>query len=360
MHFDLPFLLIIGFFASFALVLVAVPIVRRFAIAIDFVDEPGGRKTHKEAIPPIGGIVIFPVFILVGFAVGVDLSAIWPFFLGISILLMIGALDDRCHISAWKKFSAQIFVSFLVVLTGGAHLHHLGDLFGFGNFGLGYMSIPFSVAAVALLINAINLMDGLDGLAGGTSFVVLFWVVMAYFGAGHLEQLLPLLPLFGALLGFLFYNMRHPLRERASVFLGDAGSLCLGLSLAWFCIGSATNPDPVLAPISVAWILALPIVDTCAQFYRRVKEGRHPFSPDRGHFHHHFIHAGLSMGRSTIIILMLGMIFGAIGYVPVKFGVPEFVLTFAWMAFLFAHMGVSRDPKRYTNIVAKATRCKNQ
>ncbi len=348
--------LLIGLFASCVLVLILMPFARRFAISSGFVDEPGGRKTHKDPVPPIGGLIIFPSFMIVSLCIGVVLEKIWPFFLGLSILLIVGGLDDRYHISAWKKFSAQIFVSFLVVLTGGAHLHHLGDLFGFGTFYLGFASIIFSVAAVALLINAINLMDGLDGLAGGKSLVVLFWIIIAYAGAGHIERLLSLLPLFGALLGFLFYNMRHPLRERASVFLGDAGSLCLGLSLAWFCIGSATPPDPVLAPISVAWILALPIIDTCAQFYRRVKEGRHPFSPDRGHFHHHFVHAGLPMGRSTAIILLLGMVFGTIGYFAIKIGVPEFILTFVWITLLFSHMGISRDPRRYTNIVAKALR----
>src|SRR5690606_15367016 len=104
-------------------------------------------------------------------------------------------------------------------------------------------------------------------------------------------------PFMGALAGFLVYNLRTPLRKQAAVFMGDAGSMALGLVVAWFAMSLAQEPHVVFAPISVAWILALPIIDICAQFNRRVREGRHPFSPDRGHFHHHFRHAGISSGQ---------------------------------------------------------------
>jgi UDP-N-acetylmuramyl pentapeptide phosphotransferase/UDP-N-acetylglucosamine-1-phosphate transferase len=84
--------------------------------------------------------------------------------------------------------------------------------------------------------------------------------------------------------------------------------------LAWFCIVLTQHAEPILVPISVAWIVALPVIDACGQFYRRVREGRHPFSADRGHFHHHFIHAGVPVGRSTAMILLLGFVLGGIGY----------------------------------------------
>jgi UDP-GlcNAc:undecaprenyl-phosphate GlcNAc-1-phosphate transferase len=134
------------------------------------------------------------------------------------------------------QIRVQISAAALVVILGGARIYTLGDMFGFGEVGLGWMSIPFSIAAVALLVNSINLMDGLDGLAAGKSFVVLGWLVLACLMAHDAQAAMPMMPLLGALAAFLFYNMRHPMRDKASVFLGDAGSL----GLVWCWRGSAS------------------------------------------------------------------------------------------------------------------------
>jgi UDP-GlcNAc:undecaprenyl-phosphate GlcNAc-1-phosphate transferase len=163
-----------------------------------------------------------------------------------------------------------------------------------------------------------------------------------------------MMPLLGALAAFLFYNMRHPMRDRASVFLGDAGSMGLGLVIAWFCIAlTQQSVEPVIVPISIAWIVALPVIDACGQFYRRVKEGRHPFSADRGHFHHHFVHAGVPVGRSTAMILLLGFVLGGIGYFSIYAGVPQIVMTVAWTGLLFSHMAVSVRSEYYIRIFSK-------
>ena len=164
----------------------------------------------------------------------------------------------------------------------------------------------------------------------------------------------------GAVAGFLVYNMRHPYRARATVFLGDAGSMGLGLALSCLCIALAYQKHqmtpPILPLISVAWILALPIIDTCAQFYRRVREGKHPFTPDRGHFHHHFIHAGIPVGETTPAILGLAFILGAIGFLGVRLGLPQFVLTIGWIGLLFSHMALSRKPDIYIRLFSKMAR----
>lgn len=347
--------LFLGTFLAFATVLAVIPPLRKMAVRAGFVDTPGGRKTHDDLVPPVGGLILFPVFIIVSLFMKVDLAQYWALFAGLGLLIVTGALDDKFQINAWAKFGVQVFVSFLVVLFGDAHIHNLGDLFGFGDVGLGWMSIVFSVAAVALLINAINLMDGLDGLAGGKSMVVFIWLAIACVVSGRADILYVLGPVMGALLGFLFYNMRHPFRARACIFLGDAGSLGLGLMLAWFSISLAKGDHAALEPISVAWLLALPVFDACGQFYRRVREGRHPFSPDRGHFHHHFVHAGIPVGRSTALILALGFVLGGFGYLGALFGVPLFVLTFMWMALLLSHMALSQEPDNYVSFFARFT-----
>jgi UDP-GlcNAc:undecaprenyl-phosphate GlcNAc-1-phosphate transferase len=337
----------------FLVVLALIPLARVLALKIGLVDEPGGRKQHDDAVPPIGGLVILPVFMLAVIVLGGDLSTYGYLFIALVMILVTGAIDDFVPLHAWFKFAVQISAAALVVILGGARIYTLGDMFGFGEVGLGWMSIPFSIAAVALLVNSINLMDGLDGLAAGKSFVVLGWLVLACLMAHDAQAAMPMMPLLGALAAFLFYNMRHPMRDKASVFLGDAGSLGLGLVLAWFCIVLTQHSEPILVPISVAWIVALPVIDACGQFYRRVREGRHPFSADRGHFHHHFIHAGVPVGRSTAMILLLGFVLGGIGYFGILAGAPQIFMTGGWIILLVVHMAMSERAEYYIRLFSR-------
>ncbi|MCB1651767.1 MAG: undecaprenyl/decaprenyl-phosphate alpha-N-acetylglucosaminyl 1-phosphate transferase [Alphaproteobacteria bacterium] len=333
---------------SLLAVLVLVPLARLAAFKLDMVDLPGGRKRHDTPVPVIGGLVVFPVFILVSVLNGLSFSEYWPLYCAIMVLLVTGAVDDRVELHSWTKFGMQFLAAFLVVLPGGAELHHLGDLFGLGLFGLGLISLPFSVVAVVLLINAINLMDGLDGLAGGVGFIALGWMLYAALSGGDGVYAPSIMILIGALAGFLFYNARAPWRYRAVVFMGDAGSMSLGLMTAWYAIHLSPADANVIEPISVAWVLALPIWDECAQFYRRVKEGRHPFSPDRGHFHHHFIDAGIISGRAVPMIWIIVFVLGAFGVLGMQAGWPPALITGLWIAGILTHMALSRDIALYT------------
>ncbi len=337
-------------------VLAALPVARRAAIRFDFVDKPGGRKDHAEPVPPIGGLVVFPVFMVASLLAGADMDVYWPLFAALALILVTGAVDDYRHIQPWIKFMIQFVAAFLIVLPGGAQVFELGDMFGFGPIGLGLLSVPFSVFCVVLLINAVNLMDGLDGLAGGQGLVMFGWLKIACALGGAWQVFGILCALDAALLGFLYYNMRHPLREKASVFLGDAGSMALGLVLAWYVITLSQGVEPVLLPVSVAWIVALPVMDACGQFVRRMKEGRHPFDPDRGHFHHHFIAAGFSPGRATALILLVSVVFGAIGYGGILLGIPAPVLMIAWLGYWVVHMMISLKPQGFIVVLSRFTK----
>lgn len=342
------------FLLAFGLVLFLVPPACRLSVKAGFVDLPGGRKQHEGQVPPVGGLVVFPVVMVLGWFYGLHWSHYGAFYAALALLLFVGALDDRFNVKPRYKFGAQFLAALIIVGPGTAQLSHLGDIFGTGLFALGFMAVPFSVIAVVLLVNAVNLMDGLDGLAGGKGFIALFWLaVCAVTGGAAAGTTGAILILMGALAGFLFYNMRHPFRGRASVFLGDGGSLTLGLALAWFSIYLGKGSAPAVAPISVAWILALPIFDICGQFARRIAEGRHPFDADQDHFHHHFVKAGLSVGQSTAVILVIGFAFGAAGVIGIRAGVPEFVLAYIWIALLFAHIGLSMKPARYRKVIAR-------
>ncbi len=350
-----------GFFVGFVIVALVTPVLSKLAIARGFVDQPdddkGGRKNHDAPVPPIGGLIIFGVFMTLSLIKGAHIETTWPLFVALSLLLVTGAVDDYRGINAWIKFSVQFIAAALIVIPGGAALVHLDNIFGMGTLWLGVMSVPFSIISVVLFINAINLMDGLDGLAGGVSFVALLWLLIAATLAGVTFVGYPILLLMGVLAGFLFHNMRSPFNARAKLFLGDAGSMSLGLILAWFCIYLSKEPINAMPPISVAWIIALPIIDICAQFYRRVRAGRHPFSPDRGHFHHCFLDAGYSVGRATVMIVLISFILGGVGYLAVMIGVPQAVLTGLWIAMIVSHIVIARKPERYVRVL-KSTLCR--
>ncbi|MBI1301281.1 MAG: undecaprenyl/decaprenyl-phosphate alpha-N-acetylglucosaminyl 1-phosphate transferase [Alphaproteobacteria bacterium] len=348
--FDLSVLLVSAI--AFVLVVLLVMPARKLARRLGIVDEPGGRKQHLHAVPPIGGLVVFSAFMLIGVFSGiVNLESYWSLYVGLVILLVSGAMDDQFHIHAYLKFIIHISAACVVAFFGNVQAAYLGDLFGLGVIWTGFMSYPFTITAIVLLINSMNLIDGMDGLAGGVSAVIFGWFFVAALMSGFAEHASVLFLLIACIAGFLVFNMRNPWRRKASLFLGDAGSMSLGLVIAWFGVLLARGPSTPLEPIAVAWIIGFPIFDTCAQFYRRVREGKHPFAPDRGHFHHHFIDAGIPVARATHIIMAIVFIMGGVGYVGSILGLPPVILTILWIICLFAHMALSQKPERYVRVI---------
>lgn len=338
--------------ACLVMVLALIPLVRRLAISLKFVDVPGGRKKHEGHVPPVGGLVIFPVFMIGCVMAGMDMDTYAPLFAAIALLLTVGSWDDRFGVPAWTKFAVQFVAAFLIVIPGQTQISALGNLLGYGPIWLGILTIPFSVIATVLLINAINLIDGLDGLSGGIGFVCLVFLAVMMVMAESIDHLAPVLIMLACLAGFLFYNMRHPWRKSAAVFIGDAGSLSLGLILAWFFIRHAGGgSEKVIHPITVAWILGLPIMDICGQFARRMSQGKHPFTPDHHHFHHHFVTAGLGTGQSVMRILAIVIIYGLIGVVGMIIAVPETILAYIWILLILLHIFLSLRPHRMRRVI---------
>lgn len=337
---------------AFVLVVVLVMPFRKLAFKLGIVDAPGGRKHHDFAVPPIGGLIVFTVFMIFGVLSGVvSLQVYWPLYVSLVVLLVSGAIDDQFSLHAKIKFPIHVLVAGLIASMGNVQAAYLGDLFGFGVVWTGAMSYPFTIVAVVLLINSVNLMDGMDGLAGGVMAVMFSWFMVACILSGWFEVAHVLGLLVACICGFLVFNMRNPWRRKASLFLGDAGSMSLGLVLAWFAVLLARGPSTPIEPIAVAWIVGFPIFDTCAQFYRRVRAGVDPFMPDRGHFHHHFIDAGVSVHRASVSIILIVAVMGGIGYGGIAMGVPPVVLTVLWCVLLLTHIVVSRKPERYVRLI---------
>ena len=333
--------------------LLMVPLVRAIAQRANFVDRPGGRKQHEGAVAYGGGVAIFLTFSIMSFFVAAPFEDSWAYFLSLAMILVTGVIDDKYGVNAKLKFVIHFLSAFILVIAGHTQLVTLGNLLGFGDMGLGWAVIPFSVACVVYIINAINMMDGVDGLGGGICLIVFLWLIAASAFAGQWSAVLSLSLIIASLTGFLVYNMRHPFRKKASIFLGDAGSMALGLTIAWYAIHLSQVPSAVIPPVSVAWIIALPIIDAFGLMVMRIYEGRPAFEADRRHFHHHFLDSGFTPGQTTCLVLMWSAILGGIGFIGLKLGMPEPVLGWMWVALWLGHAIFVTKPACFRKLLSK-------
>lgn len=326
---------------SFILTSFLIYFFRKPSVKLGFVDKPGGRKTHKNPVPPIGGLVLVPVAVLTALGFGYGFEDNLAFMMALTLLLFTGAVDDRTHIPAILRFGIQILAAFLVVVPGGAYLQDLGNMFGFGEFNLGYFALPFFIFCAVLLINAMNMIDGLDGLSGGIGLVIL--TATAILTGEEFNHNILLFSFLAALAGFLVFNMRHPFNEKASVFIGDSGSLAIGMTLCWICINAAKpefETDAAIKPMAIAWVLAFPVMDAFALFTKRLSEKRHPFDADRLHMHYILKDAGLSVSMTVSIILFINVVYGFIGWTLHCFDMPVWPYTYVWLALLACHTAI--------------------
>lgn len=308
--------------------LLGVYLIYRFrapAERLGLVDVPGGRKAHEGYIPLVGGIGIFIAFAFAALLIEGRLQPYRPLFAGMGLLLITGVLDDLHDLGALEKFTLHVFVGLVLIFWGGLTILHLGELPLLGHVGLGWMAVPFTLLCVVGLINAVNMLDGADGLAGGVMLSVLFWLAVIGTAATAYEAMMLPALLACALLGFLVFNF--PLRGRgASVFMGDSGSTMLGFAAAWFAIDLAFGQGTGVPPITIAWVLALPIFDTITLMLRRTLKGQSPMSPDREHLHHIFQRAGFSSAGTAWVCTGLAFVMGGIGVGSWWLNVPQ-----AWM-----------------------------
>lgn len=324
--------------AAFAVTSLLVPAIEGPAQRMGLVDHPDYRKRHKRPTPLTGGLGIFAGFIIGLLVFGITFTPFWTLIVGMIVLLIVGLVDDLVEISARARFLIQIAVACLMVYGGDAEIRVLGDLFGsaYGPVGLGIFSGPFTVACVVFMINAINMTDGLDGLAGGIGVIMFSLLALAGWLSGAPTDLIAIALLMAlATAGFLVHNIRLPGRMQARAFLGDTGSMLLGYSIAWLAValGTQSGGDRVY-PITIALVLIVPGVDTVSLVLRRIHLGRSPFSADRTHLHHIIQRCGYSCATTVHIIHLAILATGLIGIVGWQNRWPE------WMLFAFAAGGM--------------------
>lgn len=278
---------------------VALAALVRLSAALGLVDKPNDRKHHVGHIPLVGGLSV---------SIGMLVGALWlggfshfvHVVLATSVALtLLGAIDDRNDLSVRIRLLAQTAAILVVIISTGVYIRSLGHAFGH-ELTMGWLGVPFTVIAVIGLLNAFNMMDGIDGLAGGLSLVSI-GAILLYSNTDQSHSPATLMLLMGAaLLPYLATNLGLIGRK---VFLGDAGSMMLGYLFAWTLIDFSQTEPKHLSSADVLWCVALPVVDTLAVMYRRLRQGKSPFKPDRGHIHHIIMGTGLGP-RSTLICLI--------------------------------------------------------
>ncbi len=284
--------------------------------------EPDARRQHSGTIPLIGGFSIFLVYMIAT----TSLNLVSPLFIACAAILMItGLIDDRFEISSLLRFSIQALVAILMVYGDGPVLTSLGLGVFPDSVSKEPLGIIFTIIATIGLMNAFNMIDGMDGLAAvcAMSCVSLLWIMLGLGGVWPAPSFILQSAIFiGCLLGFLFVNLQ--ILTWRKVFLGDAGSTLLGFILAWWVIDFSQQPTTQahIPPAMALWILAIPVTDTLAIIIRRVRAGKSPFAGDRKHLHHILQRAGLSPRQVLFAFVGLAYLLFGLGWGLYSFTTP--------------------------------------
>ncbi|OZI10400.1 undecaprenyl-phosphate alpha-N-acetylglucosaminyl 1-phosphate transferase [Bacillaceae bacterium SAS-127] len=279
------------------------PLVKKLAIAVGAVDKPNYRKVHQRIMPRMGGLAIFISFMIGMFVLQPQADFNLAIILGGVIIIITGVLDDRFELSAKVKLAGQLLAALVVVVYGGVQMEDINLPFG-GQMEFGYLSIPLTILWIVGITNAINLIDGLDGLAAGVSSIALFTISLMAYMKGDLYVMSVALLVLGSTLGFLHYNF-HP----AKIFMGDTGALFLGYIISVLALLGFKNVTVVSLIIPII-ILGVPITDTFFAIIRR-KMNKQPLSaPDKSHLHHCLLRMGYTHKQTVVIIYAIASMFG--------------------------------------------------
>ena len=286
---------------------------RPVARGIGLIDRPGGRKMHVGEVPVTGGLAMMGGLVIGALYSHTALGGFAFFLTALTLLVLIGALDDRYDLPASVRFLAQMCAALLMVAGADVSVTDLGRPF-FGELvQLGWLGVPFSIIIVLTAINAFNMFDGSDGVAGIQALIALVFLGFACIMGGGFSYLPLVFGLAGCIFGFLIFNWPSKRTRNMRAFMGDAGSTMLGFSLAWLSIELSQGPSRVISPVVALWTFALPLYDLFSSMIRRVSQGASPFHGDSEHLHHVLRRFGFSSREVAQVVLLASSVFAAIG-----------------------------------------------
>ena len=325
---QITLLLLSGFLFSVLFGMVIIPRILVISHKKRLYDVPDARKVHTMPVPRLGGLSFFPVilmsmFLVIGFRLyfwdvnvsGLSFNMLYEYlflFVGMTLLYLVGVCDDLVGVGYRYKFAVQIAAAFLLVLSGN-WFDSFGGLFGICSVPV-WVGVPFTVFIVVYITNAINLIDGIDGLASGLCCIALSVLSVIFFLRGQYVYALLAVCTLGILMPFWCYNVFGNANRGHKLFMGDAGSLTLGYVISFLIIHmSVTNEvSPTLSNpymvIAFSTVL-VPLLDVIRVVLHRLREHKNPFLPDKNHFHHKLLRTGMRVRMVMVCIIAISAFF---------------------------------------------------
>jgi UDP-GlcNAc:undecaprenyl-phosphate GlcNAc-1-phosphate transferase len=352
---------------GFGVALLASRTMMRACVRIGWVDKPNVRKQHQGHVPLAGGLTIAVAILAAGALLDGLVFRAAHLWIGPAMVFLIGFVDDRYPIRARYRFLVQLAAALVFVIAAGAFVATVGAFSPHQVVTIGLLGVPFTIIGLAGLTNAWNMLDGLDGLAGGLVLIALCWtLVVLAITHGHASAISVDMAdraslafeagavVAGAVLAFLAFNLRTPWRSRASMFLGDGGSMSLGLFVGTMLVYAASAFEQIgMPPVVALWIAAVPLLDITSCIVRRVLAGVTPMTPDRKHMHHLVMSFGLSVSKTVTVMHAAGFAAGLLGVVAWRAAVPEYLMFWSFVVLVVAYSAWSL--KVWKRLDAEAT-----
>jgi UDP-N-acetylmuramyl pentapeptide phosphotransferase/UDP-N-acetylglucosamine-1-phosphate transferase len=312
---------ILSFITSLSITYFSIPTIIKISRRKNLMDEPGQRSSHEKKIPNLGGVAIFLAISVSSSIFAYQLFDLYKFlFASLIILLYIGVMDDIVSMRAHNKLLAQVIVATMLVIGSDVRIRSFFGVFGLHELNY-FLSIIISIFTFIILINAFNLIDGIDGLAGTYAVVCFAMFGISYFRLGEYNYPLVIFStaIIGSVMGFLYYNLSDKAKK---IFMGDTGSMVVGFLLAFtamcfldiFIAKRGIYYYLEAAPAIAVGILILPIVDTLNVIIIRIAKKRSPLEADKNHIHHKLLKLGLSHKKATFCIILYFLFIVAVAY----------------------------------------------
>ena len=330
--------IIFSLITAFLITYVAIPKVIFFAEKLRLLDEAGTRSSHKGSVPIFGGIAIFTgiIFSLLFWA---DIENIQYLLVSILIVFFVGVIDDLLVLSPFKKIVGQIIATSIVIFLGDLQIDSMHGVLGVYDLPI-WIATLFTIFVFIVIMNGFNLIDGVDGLAGGLGVIASFSFGIIALLMDQIDMAIVAFTLLGSLLGFLKYNY-FP----AKIFMGDTGSLVVGMILSILAVNSiryglVTDAIklPNKGPLLAIAVLAIPLFDSLRVFVARIMKGRHPLSAGRGHIHHALLDLGFGHKKTSWILYFFAISMIVFSYFLIDINVNIGIAILALISFIVLYI----------------------
>lgn len=330
------------------------------ALVKNIVDNPNARKLQRTPVPILGGLTIF-FGMTMGIASAImqgDYVDIFPVLVSMILILIIGTIDDIIDLTPSFRFLIEIMIVLVLIFSSGASLNDFHGLWGFWEVPM-WFSLMLTIVAAVGMINAINLIDGVDGLSSGFCIMASSLFGIMFYFAGNGSMLVLAAVAIGALIPFFFHNV---FGRTSKMFIGDGGTLLMGIILSTFVIRTLTHgtscasldPNLGLIPFTIS-VMSIPVFDTLRVMSIRMLRGKSPFSPDKTHLHHLFIEMGFSHIGTTVSILSFNTLIVVCWWLSYRLGCSVewqlYIVLILALTLTFVFYKFMKIQQRYNNAI---------